>query len=652
VRTLPTRRTRLALGTALGAVGIAAGAAPAPAAVELRSHGVVTVTGAARGDRTGTSVAVVAGAQPLVLAGAPGADGRGRANAGAAYLVRVDVPGALRLADVAVLRLHGAAAGDRLGASVAAAGDVNGDGAGDLLVGAPGADAPGRPGAGAAYVVFGGGAGALDAGDLGGRGFRIDGPVGWDADGPARPGRRPAAAGTTVAAAGDVDGDGLADLLVSAPGADNPGLADAAGRVFVVFGKADGAPVDLGALGPRGFAIAPADDGLGLRPGLAGGVDAGGDGVPDVAFGADVIGGESTGTAIVAFGARPPADVAFASGSVRPPASGFAFSGRVGGGEAGWALALTGDMTGDGRGELVVGSPAAGCTRACFPGSDENRRDLSGSVDVVWGRADPAVRRPAGFRIDGPRVGAGAGTAVAAPGDLNGDRVPDVALGAPGAFPGYRRPGPGTTPRTPGSAFVVFGSRSGRTVDLARPGSRGFVFRGARTGDRTGSAVAGGADLDDDGRPDVVVGAPRARDARGTFTVVPPPATALSHRTVRLVGGRVPLDVRCLAPRGRGCRGVVVVRTARRVRTGPGRPRLVVVARKRIAIVGQRTTRLLFRGTHAARRLLAGRPALRLAARASVYVSSSVAGRSPDPDAPPPRPTTSTTARFTVRTGR
>lgn len=641
----------MALGAAL-TLGVTAGAAPALAGVEQRSHGVVTVTGIARGDRTGTSVAVVAGPQPLVLAGAPGANRPGRADAGAAYLARVDVPGELRLADVAVLRVHGATAGDRLGAAVAAPGDVNGDGAGDLLVGAPGADVPGRPGAGAAYVVFGGGAGSVDAGDLGGRGFGIDGPTGWDADGPARPGRRGAAAGASVAPAGDVDGDGLADLLVSAPQADNPGLVDSLGKVFVVFGKADGERVDLDALGPRGFAIAPATDGQYLRPGLAGGGDVDGDGIPDQAWGADVLGGESTGTAVVAFGRRPPADVAFGSGSLRPPASGFAFSGRVGAGEAGWALALTGDVTGDGRGELIVGSPAAGCTRACAPGTDENRRDLSGSVDVVWGRTGPSIRRPPGSRIDGPRIGAGAGTAVAAPGDLNGDRVPDVAVGAPGRHPGYRRTSPGTVPRTAGWAFVVYGGRSRRTVDLARLGSRGFSYRGARAGDRAGEAVAGGADLDDDGRPDVVVGAPRARGTRGTVTVVPPPATAVSHRTVALVRGRIPLNVRCLPPRGHGCRGFVTVRTARRVRTGAGRPRVVLIARKRIAFVGGHTTRLRSRGTRAARALLASRPALRLVARASVYVSSSVATRSANPDAPPPRPTTTTTARFTVRTGR
>ena len=68
--------------------------------------------------------------------------------------------------------LRGEARGDLAGGSVARAGDVNGDGRGDVIVGAPLADPVGRSNAGAAYVVFGGGRrGRLDLGKLGARGF-------------------------------------------------------------------------------------------------------------------------------------------------------------------------------------------------------------------------------------------------------------------------------------------------------------------------------------------------------------------------------------------------------------------------------------------------------------------------------------------------
>ena len=107
-------------------------------------------------------------------------------------------------------RIDGAEAGDRSGFSVAGAGDVNGDGLADLIVGA-----------GTSYVVFGkGGRRAVNLADLGGGGFHLDDPS--------------SSAGfvARVSAAGDVDGDGLADLIVGAPSANSY-----AGASYVVFSE-------------------------------------------------------------------------------------------------------------------------------------------------------------------------------------------------------------------------------------------------------------------------------------------------------------------------------------------------------------------------------------------------------------------------------
>jgi len=126
-------------------------------------------------------------------------------------------------------RLDGAAAGDYSGISVASAGDVNGDGFADLIVGAPGADPNGQSGAGSSYVLFGAAGGfgaAVNLSTLNGTtGFRLDGPAAGDLS------------GISAASAGDVNGDGFADLIIGAWGSD-PGGRRYAGSSYVVFGRA------------------------------------------------------------------------------------------------------------------------------------------------------------------------------------------------------------------------------------------------------------------------------------------------------------------------------------------------------------------------------------------------------------------------------
>src|SRR5260221_610795 len=128
-------------------------------------------------------------------------------------------------------KISGEVAGDYSGVSVSAAGDVNGDGFADLLIGAPGAD-PNGSGSGASYVVFGKAGGfskTLELSTLdGANGFKINGEAAGDYS------------GRSVSAAGDVNGDGFADLLIGAPNASPNGSAS--GASYVVFGKAGGAP--------------------------------------------------------------------------------------------------------------------------------------------------------------------------------------------------------------------------------------------------------------------------------------------------------------------------------------------------------------------------------------------------------------------------
>ncbi|KAJ1384271.1 hypothetical protein B484DRAFT_410852, partial [Ochromonadaceae sp. CCMP2298] len=127
--------------------------------------------------------------------------------------------------------IQGAVAGDQLGSSVSGAGDVNKDGFADIIVGARFAGPHSRTEAGAAYLIFGKGGGfstlSLDGFSSGSAGFIIQGGAAGDY------------LGSAVSAAGDVNNDTYADILVGAYGAD-PNSREGAGAAYLILGRAAG----------------------------------------------------------------------------------------------------------------------------------------------------------------------------------------------------------------------------------------------------------------------------------------------------------------------------------------------------------------------------------------------------------------------------
>ncbi len=399
-----------------------------------------------------------------------------------AALLGLTLPAAPASADDLLLgtgeRVDGGEAGAETGVSSAPAGDFNGDGRPDLVIGAPLFDYLGRADSGAVYVVFGSATPSptVDLNALGSRGFRIGGSAAGDR------------AGQAVAGGKDVNGDGFDDIVIGAPAADF-NLREGSGSVYVVFGGPSPVELDLATLGTRGARIdgAASFDRFGSSVSSPG--DVNGDARPDVLAGAPDVGAGRNGAAFVAL-----APFAGTLDLAAAGASAYRIQGAAGGDRAGTSVAGVGDVNGDGRADVLIGAPDA----------SNNGRSFSGSTYVVYGLAAPATISLAslggvGYRIDGAASTHNSGRGLGS-GDINGDGKTDVLIGAVNADYNGRNDS--------GSVYAVFGGSPG-PVDLANLGAAGIRVDGEAVNQPFGLALTA-VDLNGDQVDDLVVASVRS----------------------------------------------------------------------------------------------------------------------------------------------
>lgn len=300
-----------------------------------------------------------------------------------------------------------------------------------------------------------------------------------------------------VSGLGDINGDGVDDISISAPFVNN-----ARGQSYVVYGSRGKWPksIDLKALdGNNGFVIngINADDNSGYA--LSGAGDINGDGINDFLIGAGQPNG--AGQSYLLFGSKRPfppiVNLVDLNGD-----DGFAING-INISDQAYLVSGPGDVNGDGIDDILVGASAA--------------LGASGQVYVVFGSQQKWPRSinlanlngDNGFAINGINSGDQIGVAVSGAGDVNGDGVADIVIGS----------WPANTFQ--GRSYVVFGSKGKWPATMSLSvlnGKNGFAINSIGSDDINGWSVSGG-DINGDGLSDVLITAPQANVVGQSYVI-------------------------------------------------------------------------------------------------------------------------------------
>jgi hypothetical protein len=382
---------------------------------------------------------------------------------------------------------------DSAGASIRSAGDVNGDGIGDILISAT-HFSQNENSRSSVYVLFGQKGdfpGTFDLAELNGRnGFKV---TGISHDYFAR---------VAVSGAGDVNGDGFDDVIIG----NRPRLGIENGAAYVIFGGDERFAPRLNVTkldGTNGFTL-EGSGGMAAGGSVSSAGDVNGDGYGDILVAAPSFGTglDRPGAAFLIFGKADPFSPKLQLSEI-DGVNGFRILGESNRDNAGFTVAGIGDFNGHGFVDVAVGA------------RDSTSHGLyTGATYIIFGKADTLPTQLELSSLDGTTglrlLGSGPNDYVArvsGAGDVNGDGLNDVIIGARG----YLRE------ETEAGAYIVFGRREtgSSTIELsALNGSDGFALRGEHPGEWIGESVSGAGGINGDGFSEVIIGAAR-KDRHG-----------------------------------------------------------------------------------------------------------------------------------------
>jgi hypothetical protein len=398
----------------------------------------------------------------------------GGSKAGAAYIILGSSLGTSSTIDLSIAdyKLVGESIKDYAGHSVSSAGDVDGDGLDDVLVGAS-LDDDGGGSAGAAYIILGSSLGTSSTIDLSSADYKLVGEASSDY------------AGVSVSSAGDVDGDGLDDVMVGAYGDDDGGSY--AGAAYIILGSSLGtsSTIDLSNADYKLVGESPAAFAGDSSVSSAGDVD--GDGLDDVLVGAwgDDDGGSRAGAAYIILGSS-----LGTSSTIDLSIADYKLVGESADDRAGRSVSSAGDVDGDGLDDVLVGA------------FYNNEGGMNAGVAYIilgssLGTSSTIELSNADYKLVGESYGDFVGRSVSSAGDVDGDGLDDVLVGAYGADDGGANSG---------AAYIILGSSLGTnsTIDLF---NADYKLVGESSEDLAGFSVSSAGDVDGDGLDDVLVSA-------------------------------------------------------------------------------------------------------------------------------------------------